>query len=167
MKKRLSAIILSAVMGLLICACGGGAKTAETTTTAAEETTTAEEMKTTEEASDIPSKEELMKDPVKTTILDLQNALYDNKVKAKQTYCNVPVLVTGKALMVEDDHVVILDSQVGLDAFLSIDDLVKIETGKNISVIGIISDIQDIEMDWGGQKYTSPHYIMDIAYLVD
>ena len=50
---------------------------------------------------------------------------------------------------------------------LAVQSLVKIETGKNISVIGIISDIQDIEMDWGGQKYTSPHYIMDIAYLVD
>lgn len=48
--KRISAIIISAVMALSVCACGGGAKTVETTT-AAVETTTAEESTTAEEAT--------------------------------------------------------------------------------------------------------------------
>ena len=43
MKKRLSAIILSVVIALSVCACGGGAKTAETTTVAEEATTVEEE----------------------------------------------------------------------------------------------------------------------------
>jgi len=43
--KKISVIILSAVMALTVCACGGGAKPAETTT-AAVETTTAEETTT-------------------------------------------------------------------------------------------------------------------------
>ena len=54
--KRLSAIILSAITALSVCACGGGTKTAETTT-AAEETAIVEET-TTAETSDemIPTK---------------------------------------------------------------------------------------------------------------
>ena len=51
--KRLSAIILSAIMALTVCACGGGAKTAETTTAAAEETATTEESTT----AAVPKKE--------------------------------------------------------------------------------------------------------------
>ena len=140
MKKTIS-LFLVLVLCLSLCACGS--------------------------AESQLSKDDLISNAITTNVSILQAAVYQNKAKAKQDYCNKPIIVSGKAILVEDDHVVICDSQVCLDAYLSIDDLVKIDTDSNITVVGIISDIQDLDISWGGTTFTFPHYIMESAFLVE
>lgn len=165
MKKTIT-ILLALVMVLSLAACGGGSQPTSTPAPAATAEPTPEP---TPEPTEEPkaTKEDLLAEAEKADMVDLQNAVYDNKVKAKQDYCNTPIAVTGKAIKIEDNYVIICDSQVCLDAYLSIDDLVKIETQNTITVVGIISDITELEMEWGGSNFKSPHYIMDYGYLVD
>lgn len=148
--KKLIALLLAAVMSLSLVACGGGeGKQSE----ASEETAM--------------TMEELLEDAISTDMSTLENAAYENKVKAKQDYCDKPIIVSGTALKVEDDHVIICDGQVCLDAYLTVDDLAEIETGSEIKVVGIISDIQDMDMKWAEMTLNSPHYIMETAYLTE
>ena len=153
--KKVISLLLALVMCLSLCACGGDNDTPEATETP------------TEATEEQLSKEDLIANAITTDITTLQTAVYQNEVKAKQDYCGKPIIVSGKAIRVEDDHVEICDSQVSLDAYLSIDELVKISTQTNITVVGIISDIQDVESNWGGINYTFPHYIMEVAYLIE
>ena len=162
MKKTLS-LILALVLCLSLCACGGGNDTPKTTEALTEAPTEAP----TEATEAQLSKEELITNAITTDIFTLQSAVYQNKVKAKQDYCNKPIVVTGKAIKVEDDYVVMSEGQVSVYAFLSVDDLVKIKTQTNISVVGIISDIQDEDSNWGGMTFNFPTYIMDLAYLIE
>lgn len=152
MKKTL-ALLLALVMLLSLVACA--TKQAPQTT----ETPTTEEQ--------VMTKDELIEKAISVTILDLQNAVYDNKAKARMTYCDIPVAVTGRVLRIEDNYALICDSQVMLEAYLPLTDLARIATSDRITVVGIITDIQDVEIQHGGMPFTSPHYIMETAYLVD
>ena len=142
--KRTIAFILAFVMCLSLCACGNSNDTSESQL----------------------SKEELIANAITVDTYTLQNAFYENGVKAKQDYCNKPIIVSGTAIRVEDNYVIMCDSQVCVYVYLSVDDLVKIKTQTNISVVGIISDIQDREREWGGITFTEPSYIMEYAYLI-
>lgn len=141
--KKIIALLLASLLCFSICACGGDEKLTE---------------------------EELLKTAVSTDIQTLQTAAYENKLKAKEDYCNKSIIISGTVLSVEEDYVVLHDSsKVFLDAYLSVDDLTSISSGDRITVVGIISDIQDKEVSFGGfiePSFTSPHYIMNLGYLV-
>ena len=140
--KKIITLLLVVLLCFSLCACGKG------------KTLTKEELISTA--------------TITTDIMTLQSAVYNNKLKATEDYCNKPIIVSGEVLMVEDNYVVICDSQVCLDAYLPTEDLVKISSNDTITVVGIINDIQDLEMNFGaGMPFNSPHYIMDVGYLVD
>ena len=140
--KKIITLLLVVLLCFSLCACGK------------EKTSTKEELISTA--------------TITTDIMTLQSAVYNNKLKATEDYCNKPIIVSGEVLMVEDNYVVICDSQVCLDAYLPTEDLVKISSNDTITVVGIINDIQDLEMNFGaGMPFNSPHYIMDVGYLVD
>lgn len=95
----------------------------------------------------------------------LQNAVYNNPITAKEAYCDTPLIVTGTVIRIEEDHDILCDSQVCLDAYLSIEDLSVISSGDVISVVGIINEIQDKEEMVGGTDFAFKHYIMNKGYL--
>ena len=139
--KKIITLFLTVLLCFSLCACGG------------EKTLT---------------KEELISTAISTDIMTLQSAVYDNRLKAKEDYCNKPISISGNVMMVEEDHIVICESQVCLDAYLSTEDIIKISSGDTVTIVGIISDIQDMEIKLGGvMPFNSPHYIMEAGYLVD
>ena len=154
MKKALS-LLLALVMCLSLCACGGGNDTPKTTEAPTEAT----------EAQ--LSKEELIANAIKTDVMTLQSAAGANRLKAKQDYCNKPIIVTGKAISVNEEYVRICDSQASVYAYLAVDELMEVTTGKNITVVGIISDLKDVEETIAGTVWKWPVYVMDVAYLIE
>ena len=140
--KKVFALLLAIVLCFSLCACGGQSEPELT-------------------------KEELISTDLKTDIMTLQGEVYSNKVKAMQDYGNKPIIISGKVLTVETDHVVLCESQVCLDAYLSVEDLMKVESGEIISVAGIIKEIKEVTLNWADMPFSSPHCIMDVAYLVD
>lgn len=170
--KRLSAIILSVVIALSVCACGGGTKTAETTTV--EETTTAEETSEAEVPTQL-SKEELLNsvgDAI-TTMGTIAGDTVENKAKAKMTYCNNNFLVRGYVVDIETDYIVLADSAYlgvpQLKVYLPLEEIVELENREEIDVVGhIASDIEsESTSDAFGGNYTSDIYTMDYAYFVN
>ena len=163
--KRLSAIILSAIMALSVCACGGGAKTAETTT-ATEEITVAEA-----ELSQM-SKEDLISSAETVESYLMNNDYFENKAKAKLNYCDKPIITKAYVYMVNDDHVVLgcgesAGAQVCIAAYMPLEDLVKIKASSVIKIVGIVSDIEERDFVWGGMTVKYPHYVMDTAFLIE
>ena len=140
--KKVIALLFAVVLCFSLCACGSQSEPELT-------------------------KEELISTDLKTDIMTLQGEVYSNRVKAMQDYGNKPIIVTGKILLVEADHVVLCESQVCLEAYLSVEDLMKVKSGEIISVAGIIKEIKDVTLNWAEMPFTSPHCIMDVAYLVD
>ncbi len=124
MKKILSAIMLSAVMALSVCACGGGAKPAETmsetTTTAEVKAETIEEAKTDTSNITLISEDELLGEWKE---LQSFNTLYLEKDKAKyssSTSSNVavgPWKLNGNTFslntsLIKDDFKINIDNDV-------------------------------------------------------
>ena len=176
--KRLLAIILSAVIALSVCACGGGAKTAETTT-AVETTIAAEKTTTVEETSDSTSQDnskdemEATSEPVmsKDEMLEIAvegldgynfyQAISNNILKARNEYEGHVYEVFDCIRSIEEDHVVLgmRQGNLKLKVYLPVEELIKLDKGQYIKVVGLLENIgeeQDMSFVYGtGDMYTA------------
>ena len=168
MKKTLS-LILAFVMCLSLCACGANGNAPETTApettapeTAAPETAAPEEVKM--------SKDEMLAIAEEYTATNLQNDSIENIVRAKQKYCNKTILFSGTITNIQEDHIevsAISGSNYMMDVYLSIDELVELEDGQYITVVGTTTDeIKDSSQSVGGTTFRFKHYQMPVAYFV-
>lgn len=152
MKKVLS-LILALVLCLSLCACGGGGSA---------ETPAAEDL--------VPSKEEMLAVAEEFSTVNIQNDSIDNIVRAKQTYCNKTLLLSGYIRNIKETHVELSASYGAnymVDVYLSVDELVTLEEGQAITVVGTTTD-EIIEASENAAEYTFDysHYQMPNAYLV-
>lgn len=157
--KKILPLILAAALMLSLTACGGD--------NGGTNTNSGDNISESNTGESVPTKESLLEEagePV--SIWDLQNELYENEARARQNYLDKSIIVYGEILEIESDHLII-GNEVMLDAYLSTDELTQVNSGDTVYVVGIISDIQDIEIDWGGVPYSTPHYIMDIGFLTE
>lgn len=113
------------------------------------------------------SAEELQIASTKVSPADMNNDYLSNSAKARQTYCGKPILLKAKVWIVEENHAIFecASGSVYLDAYLPSESLAQLESEKWYSIVGIVSDIQDISTNWGGVTVTYPHYIMDTAFM--
>jgi len=111
MKKAIS-LILALVMCLSLCACGG------------------------------PSREEMLATAQEVSVNDLSNAFYDNKARAEANYIGKPLKITGKVHSIEADHFIFRSTggQYGVNVYLSKEELMGINKGDTITVIGIFKN---------------------------
>ncbi len=102
---------------------------------------------------------------------DIQNDSIENIVRAKQLYCNKTLLLSGTVRNIKEDHIE-LSAMYGanymVDVYLSVDDLVLLESGQAIVVVGTTTD-EIIEDSENAAEYTFDysHYQMPEAYLVN
>lgn len=154
--KKISAIILSAIMALSVCACGGGAKPAETTV---------EETVIEETAVSI---EEMLKEAKEVDAIDINNDTFDNIVNAKQKYCNTVLKIKGVVRSIAEDHIEVGGQSTDhlIDVYLSTDEIASLKTRQAISVVGKTSD-EVIKTTENYGPYTAEiyHYQMPQAYL--
>ena len=118
----------------------------------------------------IPTKEEMLAIAEEYSSSDIQNDSIENIVKAKQKYCNKTLLLSGMVRNIEEDHIElapIYSSNYIIDVYLSIDDLVLLEQGQSITVVGTTTDeIIDDSESVAEYTFDYSHYQMPVAYLV-
>ena len=152
--KKVTALILAFVLCLTLIACGQPTADVEQATTAAPKQTKEEMLSVAEECS----------------ATDLQNDSIENIVRAKQKYCNKTLLLSGYVRDIKEDHIE-LSSFYGanymVDVYLSMDELVLLDRGQSISVVGTTTDeiLEDAD-EVGGTVFDYSHYQMPDAYLV-
>ena len=148
--KKITVIILSAVMGLSICACGG-AKSAETAT--AEIT----EVETTTEAETTITKEELLEQSEPFTLEDFEKS-YSNLAFANSLVGNVYTFY-GMITSIEKDYavaelynrdnegvnVVASGTVLELHLYLPLDDLISMEVSREYSFVGKLQDATKVD----------------------
>ena len=132
--KRLLPIILSTVMALSVCACGGGAKPTETTTAVVETT-----VEKAEDKQDIFSKEELLAKAVE--IGDYESDMKDNPLRAEEKYKNQPFLITGYVSNITTENVKV----GGFTVALPKEEIMKLDNGQKITIVGIIDSLSETE----------------------
>lgn len=178
--KKLFALMLAAGLALSLVACGGGDGTGDTNTPSdtpsggnGDVTNTDTPSGGGEDSTTEPTmtKEEIIEQATKVSIIDIHNAMMDNKLRAKEQYCNTPILVDGKILEIEDDHIVLVNGgsmlETLIDVYLPTDDLIKLSTNQRVLIAGINSDFEERSDSWGGSPWNTTHYIMDTAYIAD
>ena len=105
--KKLLALILSFVLLLSLCACGGGTTSQETTQTPEVSTDTSSENTTEETTTDEITLEEML---AEAEVLDhnaLSKAIYNNIVNAKSIYQGKYFIVTGPVWEITEEYIVL------------------------------------------------------------
>lgn len=149
--KKIIMLILTLIMAFTLAACGSSEVAEE-----------AEESKT--------SKEDMLAVAEECSATDVQNESIENIVRAKQSFCNKTLLLKGCVRDIKEDHIE-LSSFYGanymVDVYLSVDDLVVLEKGQSIVVVGVTTEeiIEDTETA-AGYSFDYSHYQMPEAYLV-
>lgn len=142
--KKLIAILLVAVMCLPLTACGGEVKM---------------------------SKDEMLAIAEEYTATDIQNDSIENIARAKQKYCNKTILLSGAVRNIQEDYIelsAMYSANYIIDVYLPIDELVLIEQGQYITVVGTTTDeIIDDSENAAGYTFDYSHYQMPDAYFVN
>lgn len=140
--KRILSLLLVVAMCLGLCACGD--KT--------------------------PTKEELLAVAEEFSANDIQNDSIQNIVSAKQKYCNKTLLLSGTVRSIQEDYIELsasYGSNYMIDVYLSLDELVLLEQGQKITVVGTTTDeIIDDSESVAEYTFDYSHYQMPVAYLV-
>lgn len=124
-----------------------------------------------EEAAPAPlaSMEELLSQAVEVNAIDINNASFENMARAKQTYCGEVLKLKGSIQSIEDDHIVLgSGSTYVVDVYLSMDEIVSVEVGQQVEVVGAMSEeVLDSEQNIAEYTFEYVHYQMPGAYLVN
>lgn len=169
MKKPLL-IVLSLAMLLTLCACAGGEQNAEVpnASTAPEETVMPEDTALT--------KEELIEQAISFTREDLDKAM-SNKAFASSfignTYAfqaevyNIEQEYAVLAFRIEDEEGVITwgGDSLCANAYLPLDELVSLELGQRLNVVGSVSEIVDTSMTAFGEVWEGSAIVFDNAFI--
>lgn len=159
--KKLIALLLVAIMCLSLIACGDNNNAPEANETPTE-STTPEEVRM--------SKDEMLAVAEEYTAGDIQNDSIENIARAKQKYCNKTILLSGTVRNIQEDYIelsAIYSANYIIDVYLSLDELVLMEQGQAITVVGTTTDeIIDASENVADCTFDYRHYQMPDAYLV-
>lgn len=145
MKKVISVLLTVMLVCLCFTACGGGS------------------------TSKILTKEEMLEQAGEDVIdvIDINNESFENLARAKENYSNKIYKLKGTISEIAEDHIVLGNADYRVDVYLQTEDIVKIENGQNIVVVGETSDeITETEETAFGSTYTRYHFQMPTAYLI-
>ena len=135
--RKLLLLFLVAVMCLTLIACGGNSNVPDAT----EASETLTEPTEPEEAK--MTKDEMLAIAEEYDSIDIQNDSVNNIVSAKQKYCNKTILLSSTVRNIFEDHIELsrsYDANYIIDVYLSIDELVLLEQGQSITVVGTTTD---------------------------
>lgn len=123
--KKVMALLMALVLVLSLVACGGN---------------TNEEKG--EDSQTSMSKEELLNNAQPLSIPTIVNQLQGNRARAIDTYKDGIYTIWGRIVRINDDSVELDGLNTVVRVFLPHDELVKLDLGSAIQVVGIITDIQ-------------------------
>ena len=153
--KKMVALLLAAVMCLSLAACGSN-----------EHTDVPQENETQAQAT----KDELLAQAKEVDANDINNACYENLVKAKSDYCNQTLQLTGMIKTFVDNYVELTGVNAAkylVDVYLPEEELLKLKSGQSIVVVGQTTDeIKKETVNIAGMPWDTNHLQMPVAYLV-
>ena len=153
MKKGIS-LLLAGVLALSLAACGGNTTSAETGGSSGGE-------------SNSMTKEEMLEAAVVADEVEIGNAIYENAVNAKQTYCGKTLEVSSIISAIDEDSISL--GQVGtfLTVYLPEEDIANLQLQQSVTVVGITNDdLQTETQVMGGTEWERQYLVMEQAYLV-
>ena len=153
MKKGIS-LLLAGVLALSLAACGGNTTSAETGGSSGGE-------------SNSMTKEEMLEAAVVADEVEIGNAIYENVVNAKQTYCGKTLEVSSIISAIDEDSISL--GQVGtfLTVYLPEEDIANLQLQQSVTVVGITNDdLQTETQVMGGTEWERQYLVMEQAYLV-
>ncbi|MBR4858980.1 MAG: hypothetical protein IKU08_07325 [Clostridia bacterium] len=116
------------------------------------------------------TKEEMIAVAEEFSASDIQNDSIQNIVSAKQKYCNKTILLSGTVRSIQEDYIELsasYGSNYIIDVYLSLEELVLLEQGQYITVVGTTTDeIIDSSESVAEYTFDYSHYQMPVAYLV-
>ena len=153
--KKLLAFMLSVALMVSLAVCGGGG---DTTSDGSEGTASG--------GSSSMTKEEMLEAAEVAEEVEMNNALVENIVNAKQTYCGKILEVKAPVLTIEEDYIEV--GQTGaLIVYLPEEDIINLKPLQWITVVGRTKDdIQTETQVMGGTEWERQYFVMEQAYLV-
>lgn len=152
--KKLLALILSFVLLLSLCACGGGTTSQETTQTpeVSADTNSVTESNTEETIeNEAPTLEELLDTAVELDGHTFFEEYQSNKVKLSSQYEGISYLVAGIIDSIESDHIVVTDSNLKVNVYIPTEEIIELEKDQYVEVVGILENIgyeQNMSLVW-------------------
>ena len=145
--KKILQLILAATLMLSLAACGGKG--------------------TTSNGSNTMSKEEMLEVAEVAEEVEMYNALFENIVNAKQTYCGKILEVKAPVLTIEEDYIEVGQTVGALIVYLPEEDIINLQPLQWITVVGRTKDdIQTETQVMGGTEWERQYFVMEQAYLV-
>jgi len=165
MKKTIS-LLLALVMCLSLCSCGDKDQTADTTdeTPTQSDTTVATEQSEAVPEETVMTKEEMLEVASELDLEELQKLANNHIVKAESEYCNKILKYYGQITEIAKDHITFgSGGYCQLDVYLPIEDILLLENGQFVTIVGQTSDTIEGESDeWGVMNYCCS---MNVAYV--
>ena len=116
-----------------------------------------------------PTKEELLEVAEEVKAVDMHNNSMQNIVSAKEMYCNKTLLINGIVREIKENYIILsgsFGSEYVVDVYLATEEIVKLQKGQSITVVGNITDeISETSNDIGEYTINTKHYQMPVAYL--
>lgn len=158
--KKVLCFILVLIMCLSLCACNHEAETADEI----DNSVPSSEQNGDNSANTVPTKDEMLAVASELDFSELSSLTSDHIAKAKNEYCNKTFQFFGQIAEIAEDHIEFGSGFTLLKVYLPLDDILLLECGQYVTVVGQISDTIDQENDsYGGTEY---QYSMNTAYVV-
>lgn len=129
MKKTLS-LILAAALAISLAACGGGSGGSSTSGSGNRDAAS------TDTSSGGMTKEEMLEQAVERTAVDIASDTGENIARATQEYCGKTFLMKGRIGKINTDHITIETGTVRFKVYLPVDDIVNLENGQDVTIVG-------------------------------
>ena len=176
--KRLIAAILVLCMCVGFYGCSNALEEQVSTTqpTEEQETLPPSEIDPTKEPTQntekVFSKEELLNTAEETTIEQISTDTFNSVVKAKQLYCGKVLKLSGVVYEIEEGHIILRAEQhvalgkAGITVSLSNEDLMLLNKGQKIMVVGQTAEDTETHIDAVNNNYESHLFVMTQAYII-
>lgn len=158
--KKVLCFILVLIMCLSLCACNHEAETADET----DNSISSSEQNGDDSANTVPTKDEMLAVASELDLSELYTQTESNIVKAKSEYCNKTFQCSRFITEIEENCILLSDGWCYLKVYLPLEDILQLENGQYVTIVGQMSDNIEQEKDTYG--LTEYQYSMNAAYLV-
>ena len=167
--KKTILLLLSLVLCMSMCACGGNDHTATTEQSHFSATEPTEDTEITSIAAAEPAAEEpamstndILENAVLIDAYEFYNEVNGNIVRAESEYNGKAVLFRDKIIEIQQEYIVVGESNTRIKVYLATEDIITVTNGQYIFVAGVISNISL------GQEFSLPFVSMDMmqGYIV-
>lgn len=170
--KKILALMLAATLALSLTACGGDSGAGDTNTPSGGNGDTTS-TNTPSGGNGTQTKEEMMENADTVTIDRLASDFSNNIVSAKDEYIGKSFIVPGIVYEIREDSCIlsvfytVSYDEYFIKANIPADELKRLNTKDIVTIVGVITDLEEATDNWGGEQVNVNYINMTNAYFVD